>query len=305
MQDATELLPQPPFDLEKEQLVDVSVELCGDRLKGIVAWLVDCLRNHQVILQALQSAHDAEIPLESQVASLEGAEAAEDDDAGSGSPSSRARTPKKSVAKSLQSSMKDELLSMQVTKIQHEMNTLPTFEDLERQRESMLAEFTSLSDNVNNSMKEREDKIQGALGTVTDELHQRLQRICDDLVQRLGDLEQRAAQTEEAVAELKPGFVSSRSRPDSRNPKPRTPDSLQAAAAAEAVVNVPSQRDADSDDGGTIVETSRATQPATGMQYDDDGNFTGHEGPQSRPRSSPQSPALSPPRSRHGGLFVK
>jgi hypothetical protein len=233
MQDIAELLPEPPFDLESEQLVDISVELCGDRLKGIVAWLVNCITKHQYILRAhanhlglLEGSEEfneddvgsAEPSLEiSQKTAVQAQENAgsrpssrpklqkavtlgqSEEDAGAGSrPPSTSNTASRpstrmSVAQSLHVSMSTELLSMHVTKLQQDLKTLPTFEHLDTKGDHILAEVSSLSENLDRQMKEAEDKIHSALGSATDDLHGRLQRICDDMMHRLETLEKRPA----------------------------------------------------------------------------------------------------------------
>merc|ERR1740130_1139305 len=105
--------------------------------------------------------------------------------AGSRSGSKEEQPPQSNLSQELESSMKDELLKMQFSKIQHELNTLPKFADLDRQREIMIAELAVVSDKAAQSSKESEDKLHSALGSATEELRDRLQRIGDDLLKRL------------------------------------------------------------------------------------------------------------------------
>jgi len=203
--DPAELLPLPPFDVEKEHLVGISVELQGDRLKGAVLWLVDCIRQQQKLLES----HDQALGSLGGSAALTDSRSASKDERVQ-SPKAAGHLPKldQSITRELEGTMKDELLNMQLAKMQHELNTLPKPEDLERLRESVLAELAVLANKTEQSIKEGQDKLNSELSSATDDLRTRLQRIGDDLGQQVDELGKRMAQVEASADQSKEYFVT-------------------------------------------------------------------------------------------------
>jgi prefoldin subunit 5 len=224
-------LPAPPFDFDREELLGVSVELVADRLKGTVAWLVDCIQEQQQLLWS----HEVKLGTlvntlgvgESRPRSRETMK----EESEKSRPSSRVtivedgkeslRTPpsetdgsiespktpgrsrgRKSVALSLQDCMKDDLLAMKVTKLQLELNTKPNNTDLATQREEMRAEMHSLEDKLIEEAKKAAHDTHSELASLTQELYARLERICDDVMKRIEDVESLSKRTNETANDL-------------------------------------------------------------------------------------------------------
>jgi hypothetical protein len=250
MQNVNEFFPQLPFDLHsgEEQLLDVSVELCGDRLKGIVAWLVSCIKQQQSMLQA----HAI------QLGATERSPGAGEGDAGSKT-SSRPNLDE-ALSQSLQSAISGELLSMQVVKLQHELNCLPTFDDVDKKDSSILAEVSSLSNNITRQMSQAEDKIDRKLGAAADELHDKLRNICDDLMERLESLEKCSAKFGWNSQELN----------RSRGP-PHVGETLEVVASAQEPMHGKNVDEASIDvsAGGVHVDQSLSSQPGGAREQPD------------------------------------
>jgi hypothetical protein len=198
--DASELLPAPPFDFEKEPLVESSVELDAEKLKGTVQWLIDCIRQQQKHLQS----HDLVLN------TLKAETGSDSTSVPQPTVNETDSMPRihKSVSKELQATMDVELLGMQLAKMQHELNALSQVGDVDRQRESILAEVTVLSQKADQRAKDIEDKLHSELGLATSELHERLQRIGDDMLQRLTVLENRTTQAEASADQVKDALTS-------------------------------------------------------------------------------------------------
>jgi|Transcript_1791 prefoldin subunit 5 len=253
-------LPQPPFDFDKEELVDVSVELCGDRLKGTVAWLVDCIQEQQqqlwshevrlgTIANTLADGDEKSRPgsrkltvetsrppsrvtivedgLKSPLVPGEPESETETGSVDSPKTPSRSSKPRKSVTQGLQDSMKDELLSMKVTKLQLELNTVPKAADLDAQREDIRADAAVLEDKLLKELHKGSDDVRTELASLTTDLYARLQRICDDVMKRLEDVESQATHAENRVQDLHQ-YVHVQ---------------LESKAAADSSVNVPMLQD--------------------------------------------------------------
>eukprot|EP00930_Biecheleria_cincta_P012885 TRINITY_DN11761_c0_g1_i10.p1 TRINITY_DN11761_c0_g1~~TRINITY_DN11761_c0_g1_i10.p1 ORF type:complete len:908 (-),score=266.39 TRINITY_DN11761_c0_g1_i10:19-2742(-) len=165
-----DVLPQPPFDFEKEPLVTGSVELGTERLANGFSWLVSCIQEQHRLLGSMCERMDG----------LEDGGAA----AGSARPA---------ASQSLQSSMKEEMLSMQLSTLRHEVASLPRPGDLERQRERLMAEVTNLSGSLADRQRESDDRVQKELAAVTDSLCKQLERISTDVSGRLAGLEEQLA----------------------------------------------------------------------------------------------------------------
>eukprot|EP00440_Ansanella_granifera_P033756 gb/GFBE01036624.1/.p1 GENE.gb/GFBE01036624.1/~~gb/GFBE01036624.1/.p1 ORF type:complete len:951 (+),score=240.37 gb/GFBE01036624.1/:1-2853(+) len=155
-------LPQPPFDFAKEELVTGSLDIGTDRLAGGFGWLVTCVQEQNQLLSTLCGRVDG----------LQ---------AGGAVPSSQ----------SLQTSMKEEMLSMQLNTLRHEVSSLPRSGDLERQRERVLAEVSSMSNSVSDRQRDSDERMQKELANVTDALCKQLERISTDVSTRLTSLEER------------------------------------------------------------------------------------------------------------------
>lgn len=278
--DVSELLPPPPFDFEKEPLVDCSVELTADRLKGTVAWLIDCIRqqqshlkSHDSILGNLGSNGGESVPAQDAVAGamqiLQGSSPPASASAASMMSPKTQPNMSKSVTEALESTMNSELMKLNIEKLQHEMNTLPKMADLERQRETMSAELSLVTSTTELRMKESEEKLQTELGTATEELRGRLQRIGDDLLQRLADLESRTVQAESSTNQVNINLVSMEERLSVRI------ESIQAAAQASG------QWAASDCDDNTLVGTSRSPLSP--------------KSPATEEKASPQPKAGTPP----------
>lgn len=295
MAEPPELLPPPPFDFDREALVDSEVQLNTDLLKETVAWLVDCIRqqsrhlqSHDLVLDSLgvDASMTARLAAEALPPALTKAPSAE---TGAPQPSATGGTqlPKdeeeaspapgkevsftnelqkpapstappsalsKSVTKQLETTMKDELLQMKLDALQHELNTLPKVADLDRQRENLLAEVAVMSSTTEQRMKEGEEKLESDLGSATNELRERLQRIGDDMLERLASLEMRTAQAESSAEQAKEDLLTIEQRLSVRI------ETVQAASQAHPLGgHFDSTSYAASDfDNSTLVGTARS-----------------------------------------------
>eukprot|EP00931_Biecheleriopsis_adriatica_P032087 TRINITY_DN18756_c0_g1_i1.p1 TRINITY_DN18756_c0_g1~~TRINITY_DN18756_c0_g1_i1.p1 ORF type:complete len:844 (-),score=188.31 TRINITY_DN18756_c0_g1_i1:84-2615(-) len=159
-------LLQPPFDFEKEELVTGSIEISTQRLAGSFTWLVACVKEQNKLLGNLCSRVDG----------FQAGDAA-------------------SSTQSLQTSMKEEMLSMQFNTLRHEVGSLPRSGDLDRQRERIMAEVASLSNSISDRQRDSDERMNRELANVTDTLCKQLERISNDVASRLTGLEGRLAAT--------------------------------------------------------------------------------------------------------------
>jgi len=88
-------------------------------------------------------------------------------------------------------SMKDEMLSMQLNALKHEVGALPRPADLERQRERLMAEVQTASSTLSDRQRESNERLQKDLAEATESLCSQLGRIDDSVSARLLELESR------------------------------------------------------------------------------------------------------------------
>lgn len=226
-----DVLPQPPFDFEKEPLVTSSVELGTERLAGGFSWLVNCIQEQHRLLGSICDRVDG----------LE---------AGGASGSGRPAAPQ-----SLQSSMREEMLSMQLNTLRHEVASLPRPGDLDRQRERLMAEVTSLSGGLSDRQRESDDRVQKELASVTDSLCKQLERISTEVSSRLTNLEEQLA----SVADQAPAAgAGSQSRAISPPGEAPLGSALGGVALPQAVPLSPSQQAEDTEDQTEPLSPSAA-----------------------------------------------
>mmetsp|Transcript_15419 Transcript_15419/g.28348 ORF Transcript_15419/g.28348 Transcript_15419/m.28348 type:complete len:1050 (-) Transcript_15419:107-3256(-) len=334
MEAGSELLPKPPFDVEQEALVTSSVELSADRLQSMVAWLVSCIRDNQKrILRNERRLNqlgmgvgiDTKIdPILGEVPAMgigslgpagtpdKGLELERPASQGThqGQESLSSAPPvSASVSSALQSSMREELLLMQINTVKHEVSALPKMADLERQRERTAAEMSSLSDDVSERLRESQEKVQSVLATATEDLHAQLERISEDVIARLEALEARSTEAEAAAksaatsAAITAAATSRASTANVTTPQsrgmgafPATPEAHATDAASAASVGM---HEASPDAAAAADDTSPASADVQAAAAG--AGAEGQPAAGSQPASSTGSrPKLS--RSKTGGL---
>mmetsp|Transcript_87229 Transcript_87229/g.154519 ORF Transcript_87229/g.154519 Transcript_87229/m.154519 type:complete len:999 (-) Transcript_87229:101-3097(-) len=194
---------QPPFDFAKEQLVTSSVELGTEKLQGGLNWLASCLQEQQQLLATLSGRFDA---LEARGA------------------------PAGASSQSLQASMKEEMVMMQLNQLRHEVTSLPRPGDMDRQRERLMAEVSSMSASLGDRQREADERMQREMANVTDTLCKQLERISDDVSSRLSALEERILNSPAPAA-----AVARAPAPSAAHPAP---------VAAQAQAQAPAQAQA-------------------------------------------------------------
>lgn len=167
-----------PIEFETEVLVSGSLEISSEKLARGLSWLATSLKEQNKILGSLCGQVDAL----QETASLPRTE-----------PQER------------RMSMKDEMLSMQLNALKHEVGALPQPADLERQRERIMAEVQSVSNSLSDRQRDSNERLQKDLAEATASLCSQLGRIGDSVSARLVVLEsQMASQPALAAASNQP-----------------------------------------------------------------------------------------------------
>jgi len=219
---------QPPFDLERETLVTAgNVDLGMDRLTGALSWLTNCIQDHHRAIGVIAAQLETlavPAPVLASAPSLASGDALctsipipgpvqRPDTAASstsveGSSSTlgvpRAGTPGDGERR--RSTVREELLAMQISALRHEVGAAPKAADLERHRTRIAAELSTLSDQLHEGLREANERTQRELATSTSGLQDMLQRISTDLFGRLEVLE---ARINEAAAGTRPSSRAS------------------------------------------------------------------------------------------------
>lgn len=155
-----------PIEFETEVLVSGSLEISSEKLARGLSWLATSLKEQNKILGSLCGQVDAL----QETASLPRTE-----------PQER------------RMSMKDEMLSMQLNALKHEVGALPQPADLERQRERIMAEVQSVSNSLSDRQRDSNQRLQKDLAEATESLCSQLGRIGDSVSARLVVLESHMA----------------------------------------------------------------------------------------------------------------
>lgn len=155
-----------PIEFETEVLVSGSLEISSEKLARGLSWLATSLKEQNKILGSLCGQVDAL----QETASLPRTE-----------PQER------------RMSMKDEMLSMQLNALKHEVGALPQPADLERQRERIMAEVQSVSNSLFDRQRDSNERLQKDLAEATESLCSQLGRIGDSVSARLVVLESHMA----------------------------------------------------------------------------------------------------------------
>ncbi|CAJ1327235.1 unnamed protein product [Effrenium voratum] len=158
-------LSAPPFNFETEVLVKGSLEISAEKLASGLSWLAAAVKEQNRVLGTISR----------QVDELQ---------AGAASTS-----PPPSTEGNGRLSIKEEMITMQMNAIKHEVSSLPRPGDLERQRERLMVEVQTISSTLSDRQRESHEHLQKELADVTDNLCTQLGRIGDDVSARLLVLE--------------------------------------------------------------------------------------------------------------------
>lgn len=153
-----------PIEFEAEVLISGSLEISSEKLARGLSWLASSLKEQNRVLGTLCKQMDAV----QENATLPSA----------GSQEGR-------------TSMKDEMLSMQLNALKHEVGALPRPADLERQRERLMAEVQTVSSTLSDRQRDSNERLQKDLAEATESLCSQLGRIDDSVSARLLELESR------------------------------------------------------------------------------------------------------------------
>lgn len=153
-----------PIEFEAEVLISGSLEISSEKLARGLSWLASSLKEQNRVLGTLCKQMDAI----QENATLPSA----------GSQEGR-------------TSMKDEMLSMQLNALKHEVGALPRPADLERQRERLMAEVQTVSSTLSDRQRDSSERLQKDLAEATESLCSQLGRIDTSVSARLLELESR------------------------------------------------------------------------------------------------------------------